>query len=319
MTEQSISELKAGQIIEGLFAVGDIASAKSKKDKIYLRLKLFDRTGSMEARVWDEELAIRCQQEFSEGSIILLKGNIDEYNGKMQMIIQDYSIPEEVLDPARFLPCSPKSRDEMLKEFQVLLGLVKDEYLKQLLLNVFSGERLKEFCQAPAARIVHHAYLGGLLEHSVEVARICRVFVYFYPQELNADLLISGALLHDIGKIEEYICRPGFPLTDRSLLVGGHIVLGRDIVRKEISAIEAFPLKTALAVEHMLISHHGLKEWGALEEPMTVEAVALSQADLASARINQAACTVREGVEEEWTGYNNLLRRRLWVPDIEKI
>jgi 3'-5' exoribonuclease len=233
------------------------------------------------------------------------------------MNIKTWTRIEEDYDLSDFMPSSPVPVTKLQAALESAISSVTNPFLHRLLEQIFCGPFLQEYMISPAAQHVHHAYVGGLLEHSLEVARYCWIFAQQYPREFDRDVLTTGALIHDMGKVEEYECRPGFPIVERARLIGGHIIMGRDRLKSEIAQIEDFPISLALALEHMLVSHHGLKEWGALEEPATVEAITLSQADLASARINQAVNLVRQAGDNEWTEYNPLIKRKLWIPSYD--
>lgn len=315
MQKQWVKQLQAGEKVDSIFALGDLSPSRTKNDALYMRLKIYDRSGSMEARIWDEEMAYLFKEQYTDGTIAAVAGTVETYNGQLQLIIKEARPYEEEYDLSLFLPSSRFSTEQLRQALQSAIESVDNEELRSFLLQLFAGDFLEKFCLSPAAQQVHHAYIGGLLEHSLEVGRFCWVFAREYP-ELDLDLLTTGALIHDIGKVDEYILKPGFPVDDRTRLTGGHIVLGRDLLRATLDDMAGFPPKLALALEHMIVSHHGIREWGALEEPSTVEAITLSQADLASARINQAVTLARETEKDQWSEYNNLLRRRLWVPDL---
>jgi 3'-5' exoribonuclease len=314
MKEQWVNQVQTGEKVNSLFSIVELSPARTKNNSLYLRCKVIDRTGSMEAKIWDEELTQKCISELSSGDIVALSGVVETYNQQMQVNIKECSRYEGDYDLGDYLPASPVSAAKLQASLESAVSSVLNPYLHQLLEQIFSDPFLKEYSISPAAQNIHHAYIGGLLEHSLEVARYCWIFAQQYPREINRDLLTTGALLHDMGKVDEYQRRPGFPIVERARLVGGHIIMGRDRLKAEIARIEGFPDQLALALEHMLVSHHGLKEWGALEEPATVEAITLSQSDLASARINQAVNLVRQAGNSEWTEYNSLMRRRLWIP-----
>ncbi len=315
MKDQWINLLQPGEKVSSLFSVIDITSSRTKKDSLYLRFKALDRTGQMEAKIWDEDIALKCLDELSNGDIVALNGIVESYNQQLQLNVKDLSRCDDNYALEDFLPSSPVPEAKLQSNLESAINSVSNINMRDLLEQIFSGDFRKAYISSPAAQSIHHAYVGGLLEHSLEVARYCWVFAQQYPAEINRDLLTTGALIHDMGKVDEYERRPGFPIVERARLVGGHIIMGRDRLKREISKMENFPETLALALEHMLVSHHGLREWGALEEPATVEAITLSQADLASARINQAVNLVRQAEGNEWTEYNGLMRRRLWVPN----
>ncbi|MEA1959798.1 MAG: HD domain-containing protein [Bacillota bacterium] len=315
MKEQWVKQFSAGEKVSGLFSVADLSSARTKNDKLYLRFKAIDRTGSIESKLWDEELAKECLSQLANGDIIQLIGIVEAYNQQLQLNVKECRCFDGEYDLEDFLPASPVSAKALQTQLESAITSVKNVFMHDLLRGILTEPFLTQYSNSPAAQNVHHAYVRGLLEHSLEVARFCWVFASQYPAEVDRDLLTTGALIHDMGKVDEYQCLPGFPIVERARLTGGHIVMGRDRLKAEIAQLESFPEALALVLEHMLVSHHGLKEWGALEEPSTVEAIILSQADLASARINQAVNLVRQAGDSEWTEYNSLMRRKLWIPN----
>ena len=312
MIKQWVSELKEGTAVNNWFAVIGFSPANTKSGDLYLRLRLGDRTGTVEARVWDSTLARQMQAQLNEGNIVGVKGVVTEYNGELQVNVEKCVQRLDGIDLTLFLPSSPRAAEDMLAELRELINDIDDAPLRSFLETLFTGDLLAKYVQAPAAKKIHHAYLGGLLEHSLEVAGLCRHVARLYPETINPSLLIAGALIHDIGKTEEYAFTVGFPQLDRALLVGGHIVLGRDILRTAFQAMPDFPQQYAMALEHMILSHHGIREWGAVEEPRTIEAIALHHADLTSGKIAQAQNILQAHQGGGWTAYDRMLQRRLW-------
>ncbi len=199
----------------------------------------------------------------------------------------------------------------MLKELKGLIGKVKNSYLRKLLDAFFKETGFVDaFCKAPAAKSVHHAYLGGLLEHTLSVTRLATLIARNYP-ELNVDILITGAVLHDIGKTTELSVDVGFDYTDSGRLLG-HIVTGTLMLDKKISEIKGFPTNLADTLKHIIVSHHGMYEWGSPKRPKTMEALALHYADDMDAKlmiIKSAMQRELGSAQSGWTGYNSLMGR----------
>jgi 3'-5' exoribonuclease len=202
----------------------------------------------------------------------------------------------------------------MLAELQLYLHEVTDPYLRKLMELFFEDkDLLKHYTHAPAARSVHHNYVGGLLEHSLEVAALCRHYAGSY-HGLNLPLTLCGALLHDVGKIEEYDSSSlSFELTTKGKLLG-HIIIGKAMLDERVQLIAGFPEDLYLELSHMILSHHGQKEWGSPEIPRTFAAYALHYADLTSARLNQFALVAKKGAQDHgWTEWDRLLERDVYL------
>jgi 3'-5' exoribonuclease len=318
MDKQFIKDLKVGDRVKSLFGVAKKAlvnyrSSSSKAPGQYMKLHLVDSSGSIEGRIWDG--AVEVSDLFNEGDVVLVEGNVAEFNG-LQINITRIEKYEGAVDPAMFQQCTPKNRREMVEKLNSLVHSVKNVYLKKLLMLIFEDkDYYPAYINAPAAQKIHHAYIGGLLEHSLEVAKICENIAANYSDVIERDLLITGALLHDIGKIKEYdFSSISFEMTDIGKLVG-HLILGKEMVDEKIREINEFPEHLKLAIGHMIISHHGEKEWGSPEVPKTMEAFALFHADLLSARLNQFAGLIRNHHDPEtpWTPWDKFLERSAYI------
>lgn len=221
---------------------------------------------------------------------MIVRGTVTEFNGLQISIDSCLKTDKEQLDLSDFRPTTNKDLFQLMNKFKEKILQVINPHLKALLLQIFTPELMKAFAQATAARTVHHAYGGGLLEHTLEVMDYCSKIIELQGDALNGDLLLTGAVLHDIGKLWEYDQQDiAFQRTEAGKLLGGHVILGHDFLRCQIGLLKDFPEELAMHLDHLILSHHGQREWGAVEEPRTVEAVALHYADLLSARINQAS------------------------------
>ena len=260
----------------------DLRSTKSGSD--FLSTELGDKTTSLNANIWEgfAELAARGKV----GDVVKVAGTVEEYQGSLQIRVSSIRLAtgKDGVLPRNFLPESKRNLDEMKNEFNQRIKSNSNKFLKKLLTQVFTEERFNQFCLAPAGKSWHHAYIHGLLEHTLEIIKICELMCEFHP-ELNRDLLISGAMLHDIGKIEELSFDSAFDYTDKGKLVG-HIVIASNLVRDEIKKIPEFPAELENNLIHLILSHQGKLEHASPVVPKTAEAIALYQADELSAKVN---------------------------------
>ncbi|HPD61488.1 MAG TPA: HD domain-containing protein, partial [Thermodesulfobacteriota bacterium] len=250
-----VSAINKNSHVEGIFLVKEKHMGITKGGTPYLSLKLMDRTGEVNARVWEE--AVHYDQMFEKDDFINISGRSSVYQGGMQIAISDLKkCPEGEIDLQDFLPVAPFSREEMFKELQLIMEDIKDKYLKELLRMFFAEkEFVRLFTIAPAAKTLHHVYLGGLMEHSLSMARLARMVADNYDN-VNRDLLLTGAILHDLGKVYELSFQKTFDYTDEGRLLG-HIMIGVEMIEKKINAIPGFPAALRMLLKHMILSHHG--------------------------------------------------------------
>ena len=230
-----ISELQEGQQVRDLFLVARKSLAETKAGKPYLALTLMDRTGDIEARVWDNAAGFDSHAQV--GNYVLVQGTAKSFRDQLQLgVIFLEQVEPKAVSPADFMPASKRPVAKMQAELEEIIASVADSGLQQLLAKIFSGATLEQFRTAPAAKKMHHAYLGGLLEHTLSVTGLAEKMADHYPG-LNRDILITGALLHDLAKILEFsFDAPPFDYTDQGRLLG-HLVLGVDMVRRAASDI----------------------------------------------------------------------------------
>jgi 3'-5' exoribonuclease len=316
MKKQWVKGLRPGLQVASHFGVFDLGLAKTKSGAKYLRITLGDRTGTVEARVWDSGLAEDLCRAIAPGDVAAVSGTVVEFNGLQINVESCLKTERSQIDLDDYRPCTEKDTGEMLARFTGITDRVANPWLRDLLACTLTPEVLPQFARATAARVIHHAYGGGLLEHTLEVLEYCLKILEVQGEGMDPDVLVTGAALHDIGKLREYD-QDGldFRRTDAGRLLGGHVILGRDLVRDRLASLPGFPDRTALHLEHLILSHHGQREWGAVEEPRTLEAFALHQADLLSARLNQAARVVKSRLDgADWTPYDKHLGRSLFRP-----
>lgn len=304
-----VEQIRERDWVESPFLVRDKITGMAKNGKPYLTLKLIDRSGEVEGRVWDR--VDEFTERFDRDDFILVKGKASVYLGKMQLVIQELeAVPEGEVDLADFLPVAPREQAEMRAELQGRVTALTDPHLRALLESFLADPVFVErYSSAPAAKAMHHVYIGGLLEHSLAVASLVDDVCRRYPG-LNHDLLVAGALLHDVGKVAELSYARSFDYTDDGKLLG-HIVIGVEMVEDRIRQLPGFPRTLATLLKHLLLSHHGQYEFGSPKRPKTLEAVILNFLDDLDSKING----VRTHIEREpdnsssWTSYHRLYDR----------
>ena len=303
MNKYLINQLEPGKMIDSIFALRSIKLLPLRDGSgSYLAVVLGDKTGTLEGRAWDsaQEIYSTCRS----GDIVSVKGQAGEYNGKLQIQISAMSPCSGCeIAPARFIPSSKIVTREAKEKIKLLIESIRNSFLKDLLNLIFSDDISVQIFTAPAARLNHHAAIGGLIEHSLGMAEAADKIAGAYTQ-LDRDLLVTGALLHDIGKIEEYSLGTGIDFTDGGRLLG-HIVIGVRILEKYINRLPVFPEDIKLKLLHMVVSHHGQYEWQSPKRPKFLEAAILHHLDMVDMLVDVFSSAVegRENHEEQWTGW----------------
>ncbi len=312
MPKLFIAELKANQEIASLFAAAEKQLRTARNGTVYLDLKLVDKTGEISGKMWEK--AAEASAAFRSGGIVYLRAKTELYKDRLQLSISEIMpVPEGGYDPADFLPACPYDRDSLFERLGKLLSGVVSAPLRQLCEAILADPGIKtRFKLAPAAKSMHHAYIGGLLEHTVSVITLIYRICNHYP-ELDRDLLITGSFLHDIGKIEEFVYDTFIDYSDAGRLVG-HMVLGTQMVENKIGLIEGFPVETALLVKHLILSHHGEAQFGAVRLPASREALALHLADDLDAKMNAISRIMANSVDDgsSWTGFETIFGRHFF-------
>lgn len=282
--ENYIKDLFEGQKLIDYFYVEQKESKTTRSGKPFLDVKLRDKTGSINAKVWDH--AQKYSAAFSKEDFVKIQAVVETYQGAFQVKIEKVrKAKDEEISIADFLPVSKNDVDAMFSELLEYVDSVENIHIGLLLESFFRDEEFaKKYKGTPAAKSVHHTYLGGLMEHSLSVTKTCEFLAGHY-ENLNRDLLICGALLHDVGKTRELEVKGGFSYSMEGELVG-HTIIGIMMIREKIVDIPDFPERLAQLIEHMLLSHHGVPEWGAVKRPLFKEAVILNYADEIDARMN---------------------------------
>lgn len=279
-----IETLREGERIQEIYLCRQRTTAMTKTGKEYENVILQDKTGSLDAKIWDpHSMGI---DEFDALDYVEVNGDVTVFNGQTQLSIKRArKISETDVDPTNYLPCTNKNIDEMMMELTKFIAGVNNPYYKQVLTKLFidNTEFAEAFKKHSAAKSVHHGFIGGLLEHTLSVAKMCDFFAKQYPI-LNRDLLMTSAICHDIGKVYELSDFPMNDYTDAGQLLG-HIVMGSEMLGKIMDSIPDFPTKLKNELKHCILAHHGELEYGSPKKPALIEAMALNLADNADAKI----------------------------------
>jgi 3'-5' exoribonuclease len=315
MKQAFVSALQADQTITSYFLVCEKEVRATRGGKAYLRLELGDRTGTIEARMWDA--FERDAASFERDDFVKVQARVESYRDRLQFAIDKIRRAEErEVDAADFFAHTPEDVEGLYAKLLAFVASVKNPCLRRLLESVvLDPEIVPRLKRAPAAKVMHHAYLGGLLEHLVSLCGLCRAVLVHYP-EADPDLLLTGAVLHDIGKLEELSYDRSLGYTDEGQLLG-HILIQYERVAKRIDAIEGFPSDLKTLVLHMVASHHGQYEFGSPKLPMFREALMLHYLDdldskMAAVRVALAS----DKGQGNWTAMSGALERRFLRVDM---
>ena len=307
-----IEILREGERVNEVYLCKHRQSAVTKNGKAYENLILQDKTGTLDAKIWEPDS--QGIDDFERFDYISVTGDVTSFQGALQLNVKRVrkAQPGEY-EPGDYLPVSSRDVDEMYGELKDIISSVETPCLKMLLSKFFLEDKEfeKRFKFHSAAKTVHHGFVGGLLEHTLGVTKLCEAFCRQYPM-LNRDLLLSAAMFHDIGKLEELSVFPENDYTDDGQLLG-HIVMGTEWVGEKIREIPEFPKKLASELKHCILAHHGELEYGSPKKPALMEAVALSFADNVAAKmetLKEAFASIPEG-NTEWLGYNRLLESNI--------
>lgn len=306
-----IKEINDGDKISGIYYCKSKINAVTKNGKNYGNLVLQDKTGFIDAKVWEPNSA--AIGEYEAGDYVDIVGDVSIYNGSKQISVKRLRKADETeYDLNDYVPHSRYSTEEMYKALMNYTEKIEDPNLKALINRFFADDEdfIKRFKTASAAKSIHHGFAGGLLEHTFGVVRLCYYYARVYPY-LNADLLMTAALFHDIGKVVELSPFPQNDYTDEGQLLG-HISIGAEMIHDAVKEIEGFPAELEASLKHCILSHHGELEFGSPKKPATAEALALSLADLTDARIE----TMREILSDapkgvKWLGYSKVLETNI--------
>jgi len=298
-----------GDLLRACFYVVDYRADTTRAGQPYLRLRLADRHGLLEGMVWEEVES--SAPHVRQGGYVGVSGRIGSYNGRKQIRIDALvALRVEPEEAEYFLPRGERDEAEMERELRARVGSIGDPGLRAVVERVLdpAAETGRLFRRAPAAKRNHHAYVGGLLEHTLSVAGACDRLAAHYGADVDRDLLLAGALLHDVGKTREIALAPGFPYTDEGRLLG-HIVMGLGDVEAAARSVPELPEARRTLLLHLIASHQGRYEWQSPREPLTLEAVLLHFADDIDAKVAQVRGRLAEAPEGGWSDYDRSLGR----------
>ncbi len=312
--QPTIQQLREGDAFAGVLLAQEAAYRTSARGSEYLELKLGDATGDLKAFLWDVRAVEGDLEAVKADAFLWVKGAATSYNGRLQLKLDKVrAVPDgEVGDLARFFPVSARPVAEMLAELDRAVDSVRDPWIRQLLAALFVEDAgLREaFARAPAAKSMHHVYLGGLLEHTLSVLGMAGRACAHYPG-LNRDLVVAGVLLHDVGKTAELSYQRGFGYTDAGNLLG-HIPLEAEWIAREVGKIPGFPEELRLQILHIVLSHHGRLEFGSPVLPKTPEALLVHMLDDLDGKLEVMFRAIREA-GGAWSPYNRALERMLYL------
>jgi 3'-5' exoribonuclease len=315
MAHKFIKELKEGDRIKEFFLVKSKRQKTTKSEKIYLDIDLVDKSGTINGKVWDR--AEHFSLLFSRGEVVKVRAIVEKYQNRPQLKIAEIRAvsSEDDFKMSDFIRCSSYDAEEMLGFFRDEIEKISDQDLKALLNSFFDEEKfIEDFKKSAAARNIHHSYQGGLLEHTMKVTKTALFAAdTLYPGEVNRDLLLAGAILHDIGKIHELDSDAEFSYTTEGYLMG-HLMIGASWVKERAWGIDGFSEDVLLELMHIILSHHGEKEWGSPIVPMTPEAMIIHMADNLDAKtqISLEAISEDPNEEEDFTQYVRVLGRHFY-------
>ncbi len=301
-----IEAFKESDRVSDIYLCKHKQAAVTKNGKVYENLILQDKTGTIDAKIWEPNSA--GIEDFEVLNYIEVFGDVSSFQGALQLSVKRVRLCREgEYDPADYLPVSSKNIEEMYEELLKYIKGISNEYLKKLVEMFFvqDEEFITIFKKSSAAKTVHHGFVGGLLEHTLGVIKLCEFYAKEYSV-LNKDLLLSVAMLHDIGKTKELSLFPENDYTDDGQLVG-HIVIGSEMINEKAKEIPGFPQSLLNEVKHCILAHHGEYEYGSPKKPALVEALALNFADNTDAKMETMKELFSSTQETGWIGYNRLL------------
>ncbi len=283
----------------------------TKAGKPFYKLRLSDRTGSIDCTVWEID---QLQSDIAAGELVSVVARVSEYQGRPQLEASGVTAaPRGAAEPRDFLPATYRDIEELRGFLQFHIGSVYDRDFAALLEIIFGDDEFMEiFLAAPAAKLFHHAYLGGLVEHTVAVAEMCDFVAQQYAR-VDRDLLLTAALLHDIGKTQELSFDTSIDYTDAGRFLG-HVIQGVTFVSERAGRLPSFPQAKLQQLLHCIVSHHGELEWGSPKRPKTIEALVLHHVDNLDAKVKGFLEIVEGSRDASWTDLRNLFRRPLHVP-----
>lgn len=313
MKRQFVRDLRPGVLVNDIFFCSRRDVRERRDGAPFVTFEFRDRSGSINGIMWEriEDALDLCPP----GTFCRVQGRVADYQGRLQLNVSSV-LPAErsEIDRQDFISTTPYDTDELLTELRHFIGSIEDRFIRQLLDSFFSDQDfVAKFVTSPAAQAVHHAYIGGLLEHTVFMSRLADAVAAVY-HELNRDLLLAGTILHDIGKTCEYSYETAIDHTLDGRLIG-HIAIGYQMVRERIAAITDFPAETARMLLHIILSHHGELQFGSPKTPKFAEALIVHFLDNLDARTAMFREAVARNPATKWTEFHQYLGTNIYIPD----
>ncbi len=311
-----IKDYKEGDRVSDIYLCKHKQTAVTKNGKPYVNVILQDKTGTVDAKVWEPNSA--GIEEFDTLDYIEVYGDVNNFQGALQVNVKRARVCREgEYDPANYLPVSRYNNDQMYKELLGLIDSLENSYIKTLLQAFFVEDEafIKKFRRSSAAKTMHHGFVGGLLEHTLSVTKLCDYYCTRYPL-LKRDLLLAAAMFHDIGKTRELSLFPENDYTDDGQLLG-HIVIGCEMLDEKIRNIAGFPPVLASELKHCILAHHGEYEYGSPKKPALFEAVALNMADNTDAKLEMMTEIFGGVSDTNWLGFNRVFESNLRATRLE--
>lgn len=311
MKNQFINEIKLGDFVDDIFVLSEKILSQKKDGNNFLNVTLSDKTGTVKGVVWDNVDQISAG--VSSGDFVHIRGSVNEYREAFQLVIKNMEkCSADVINPSDFLPTTSRDIDSMFERLSRITASIKNAYFKKLIEAFWNDkEFVHKFKTAPAAKKMHHAYIGGLLEHTLSMVSLADKVAGHYSG-INRDLLLAGATLHDIGKIKEFEYKFSIDYSDAGRLLS-HIVMGIEMIDEKLAGIEDFPKDKMLLLKHMIVSHHGAREFGSPEPPKTIEAVILNYIDEIDSKVKGIRDFIAtEDPNETWTSFHRMLGRHFY-------
>jgi 3'-5' exoribonuclease len=304
--------IRPGEKISESFLVTEKNLAFSQKGSPYLNLRLKDKTGEMEGKIWEN--ATEFDKQFKRGDIVHVQSRAVSFKNMIQLSINEIrKMEDSEVNPSDYFPAAGRDIEEIFQEMMSYVEDINTPCLKSLREEFFKNDSTAVlFKKAPAAKSFHHVYIGGLLEHTLSVVRLLKTVADHYPG-VDRDILITGGLLHDIGKIYEFSYDRIIDYSDQGRLIG-HIVIGIEMLNAKIAAIKDFPDVLAMELRHLILSHHGSQEFGSPKRPKTLEALIVHHIDDLDAKVNAFQGFIEDSRDEEssWTPFHRLLDRFIY-------
>ncbi|UCD32572.1 MAG: HD domain-containing protein, partial [Desulfobacterales bacterium] len=311
MKRRFINECNPGDTIDDVFVLSEKTLSQKKDGNNFLNVVLSDKTGTIKGVIWDnvDQIAARV----NAGDFVSIKGNVNEYRGALQLVIKKMeACPNDFLDAADFLPKTPRDIESMFNRLLKITATIDTDHFRELIEAFWNDDDfVRTFKMAPASKKMQHAYIGGLLEHVLSMVSLADKVAGHYSG-IDRDLLIAGAILHDIGKTKELEYEFKIDYTDQGRLLS-HIVIGLKMIDEKFENINNFPEDQLFLLKHLIVSHHGSQEFGSPEPPKTIEAVVLHYIDEIDSKVNGIRnFMAAEDPNENWTSYHRMLGRQFY-------